>query len=104
MIRRKTLELLETKIGNCEVTPQALWPVTKSLIERDKPKSPIIIHGPLGITYHPNEKAKMISDSLENRFTSHYLCDENHERQEKIRVQAVFAFVDDAPLKKNKTL
>jgi hypothetical protein len=37
------------------------------------------IHGPLGITYHPNKKVNMIADCSENHFTSHDLCDENHE-------------------------
>jgi hypothetical protein len=37
MIRRKTLEQWERKIGKCEVTPQAVWPVVKSLIKRDGP-------------------------------------------------------------------
>jgi hypothetical protein len=58
MTRRKALERWETKVGNCKVTPQALWPIAKSLMTRDEPKAPTAIHGPLGITYQPNEKAK----------------------------------------------
>jgi hypothetical protein len=50
MTHRKALERRETKLGNCEVTPQALWPIAKSLRKRDGPKSPTAIHGPLGIT------------------------------------------------------
>jgi hypothetical protein len=48
-------------------------------MKRDEPKAPTAIHGPLGITYHPNEKANMTVDYLESQFTSHDLCDENHE-------------------------
>jgi hypothetical protein len=80
MTRRKALELWETKVGNFDVTPQALWPVAKSLMKRDGPQVPTAVHGSLGITCHPNEKANAIAHCLENRFTSHDLCDENHER------------------------
>jgi hypothetical protein len=45
----------------------------------DGPKAPTAVHGPLGITCHPNEKASAIADYLENQFTSHDLCVENHE-------------------------
>jgi hypothetical protein len=29
------LERWETKVGNCEVTPQALWPIAKSVMKKD---------------------------------------------------------------------
>jgi hypothetical protein len=51
-------------------------------------------------TYHPNEKSNMIADCLENQFTSHDLCDENHERWVETRVQAQLASVDDTTLEK----
>jgi hypothetical protein len=70
MIRRKALEWQETKVGNCEVTPQALWPVVKSLVERGGPKAPTAVRGPLGITYHLNEKANVIAECLENQLAS----------------------------------
>jgi hypothetical protein len=54
----------------------------------------------LGITCHPKEKAKATADSLENQFTSHDLCDENHERRVEIRVQVLLASVDDTHLRK----
>jgi hypothetical protein len=76
---RKALEQWETKVGNCEVTPQALWPVAKLLTKRDGPKAPVTVLGPVGITYHLNEKANAIADFLENQFTFHDLCDENYE-------------------------
>jgi hypothetical protein len=79
MTRRNELERLKTKVGNCEVTPQDLWPVTKSLTKKDGPKAPTVVRGPLGITYYSNEEASSIADYLENQFTSHDLCDENHE-------------------------
>jgi hypothetical protein len=85
---RKALKRLERKIGNYKVTPQVLWPIVISLMKKDGPKIPAAIHGPLGITY-PNEKANVIADCSENRFTFHDSCDENHERQVETRVQVL---------------
>jgi hypothetical protein len=33
MTRRKALQRWETKVGICEVTPQAMWPIAKSLMK-----------------------------------------------------------------------
>jgi hypothetical protein len=41
----------------------------------------------------------VIAECFENWFTSHDLCDENHERQVENTVQALLASVDDAPFK-----
>jgi hypothetical protein len=49
MIRRKPLERWE-KVGNCEITPQALWPIVKSLMKMDRPKTLTAVHGHLEIT------------------------------------------------------
>jgi hypothetical protein len=56
MTRIKALERWETKVVNCEVTPQALWPVAKLVMKRDGSKAPTSVYGPLGKTYHPNDK------------------------------------------------
>jgi hypothetical protein len=79
MTRRKAIERWETRIGNCDVTPQAIWPIAKSLMKRDGPKAPTTIHGLLGLKCHPLEKANAIADCLENQFTPNDLFDENHE-------------------------
>jgi hypothetical protein len=50
-------------------------------MKRNEPKAPTAVLGPLGTIYHPNEKANVIEDCLKNQFTSHDLCDENHEQQ-----------------------
>jgi hypothetical protein len=100
MTHRKALERWETKVGNCEVTLQALWPIVKSLMERVGPKAPTTIHGPLGITYQPNEKVNVIADCLENQFTSHDPCDENHVQQVETRVRVLLASVSGTPLAK----
>jgi hypothetical protein len=34
----------ETKIGNTEDTPQAIWPIAKSFLKRDGPSAPTSIH------------------------------------------------------------
>jgi hypothetical protein len=69
-------------------------------MKRDGPKAPTTIHGPLGITYQPNEKANVIADCLENHFISHYLCDENHERKVETTAQALLASVSGTLLRK----
>jgi hypothetical protein len=45
----------------------------------------------------------MIVGCLENQFTSHDLCDENHEQQVETRAQALLAFVDNTPFGKVRT-
>jgi hypothetical protein len=42
---KKTLKRWETKLANTELTPQAIWPIVKSLTNRDKPRAPTVIHG-----------------------------------------------------------
>jgi hypothetical protein len=53
IVRKRALEQWETKIENCEVTPQAIWPIAKSLKKRGGPKA-TEIHGPLGPVVYPN--------------------------------------------------
>jgi hypothetical protein len=55
---RKALVRWETKLWNCDVTHQAPWPISKSLMKRDGPKAPTTVHGPLGITYHLTRKKR----------------------------------------------
>jgi hypothetical protein len=69
MSRREAFERWETKIGNLEITPQAIWPVVKSAVKRDGPKAPTAIYDPLSL------KANTIAYYLENQFTPHDLCD-----------------------------
>jgi hypothetical protein len=49
MTLKKALERWETMLANTEVTPQAVWPIAKSLANRDGPRAPTTIHGPLGL-------------------------------------------------------
>jgi hypothetical protein len=86
MTCRRALERWETKVADTDVTPQVIWPIVKSLMKRDIAKEPTAIHGPFGLTFHPLEKANAITDCLENQFTLHDLCDENHKWQ----VEATF--------------
>jgi hypothetical protein len=80
--RRKALERWVTRIGKCEVTLQAIWPIVKSLIKRDGSRAPTAIHGPpVSLKYQPLEKATAIAVCLEYQFTPHDLCDENHNNR-----------------------
>jgi hypothetical protein len=98
MTRKKALERWETKLTNIEVTPQAMWPITKSLANREGPRAPTAIHGPSGPKFQPVDKANAIADCLEKQFTPHKLCYENHERQVEATVQALLvAVVNDPP-------
>jgi hypothetical protein len=100
MTRKKALERWETRIANCEATPQALWPIAKSLLNGDGPKAPTAIHGSSGLKFHPLEKANAIADYLENLFTPHDLCEENHERRVEARFQTLLQTVDYSPLER----
>jgi hypothetical protein len=97
MTRKKALERWEAKISSAEVTPQAIWPIAKSLLKRDGPRAPTAIHGATGLKYHPFKKSNAIADSLEIQFTPHDLCDDNHERRVEARVQALLETVDNDP-------
>jgi hypothetical protein len=66
---------METKLANCEVRPQVIWPVSKFLTETGGTKSPSAIHGPLGPIFYPIDKASIIADCLENQLKEHDLCD-----------------------------
>jgi hypothetical protein len=41
--RKRALEKWETKIANFEVTPQAIWPIAKSLANRGEPRAPSVV-------------------------------------------------------------
>jgi hypothetical protein len=101
MIRKKALEQWESKLANTELTPQAIWP--KSLTNRDGPRAPTVIHDLLGLKYHPVDKANAIADCLENQFTPHDLCDENHERRVEAESQLCSKLQIMTPCK-NKTM
>jgi hypothetical protein len=94
---KKALERWETKISNAEVTPQAIWPIAKSLLTRDGPRAPTAIHGASGLKFHMSKKANTIADCLEIQFTPHDPCDENHERRVEAKVQALLETVDKNP-------
>jgi hypothetical protein len=97
MIRKKALEQWETAVTNTELTPPAIWPIAKSLTNRDGPRVPTAIHGLLELKYHPVDKANEIADCLENQFTPHDLCDQNHERRVEARVKALLEAADNDP-------
>jgi hypothetical protein len=85
-----------TKIGNTEVTPQATWPIAKSLLKRDGPRAPTAIHGSSGLKFLPSDKANAIAGCLDTQFTPRGLCNGNYERRVEARVQAELEDVDNS--------
>jgi hypothetical protein len=50
----------------------------------------------LGLKFHTLEKANGTADCLENQFTPHELCNQNHERRWRLdRVQALLKATDN---------
>jgi hypothetical protein len=96
MARRRALELWETKIANTDVTPQAIWPIAKSLKKRDGAKEPTAIHHPFSLIFHVLEEANATADCLENQFTLQDLCDENYKWQVVAKVQTLLKAVDNS--------
>jgi hypothetical protein len=96
MTRKKALERRETKLSNtssnmahCEVPHKQGWTkVTNCHSWSFRPK------------ISSGSKAKAIADCLENQFTPHDLCEENHERRVEARVQALLEAVDSDPLER----
>jgi hypothetical protein len=64
-------------------------------MKKDGPKAPTIVRGALGLKCYPIEETSAIDDCLENQFKSRDLCDENHKRLVKTKVQAVLEAVDN---------
>jgi hypothetical protein len=58
----RKFERWETKLANCEVTPQATWPIAKSLTKMGGPNVPSAIPSPLCPIFHPFDKANIIAD------------------------------------------
>jgi hypothetical protein len=95
MTRRRALERWETKIANTGVKPQAIWSIVKSLKKKDGPKESTASHGHFGLTFLPLEKANATADCMENQFTPHDLCDENHKWRVEARVHTLLEAVDN---------
>jgi hypothetical protein len=64
MTEKKALEQWEMTLAITEATPQAIWPIAKSLINRDGPRAPTAIHGPLGVKCYLLEKESQCSCRL----------------------------------------
>jgi hypothetical protein len=99
MTRRKAFKRWEIKISNCGVTPHAIWPLAKFLMKRDGPEASTSLHVPSGLKFLQLTKTNTIASSLENQFTPHDICDENHEQRVYARVHALLEVVDISPLK-----
>jgi hypothetical protein len=75
---KRALDRCGKKLVNTEATPQAIWPIAKSLNTRDEPRAPTAIHGLLILKCNSLEEAKAIENCSENQFKPHAQCDENH--------------------------
>jgi hypothetical protein len=95
MVRKRALERCETKLANCEVTPQAIWPIAKSLSKTGGPKTPSAFHGPLGPMFYRIDKANKVAHCLENQFRLHDLCDCDHRRYVEAQVEALMGTVNE---------
>jgi hypothetical protein len=82
-------------MGNCEVTPQAIWPIAKSLIKRGEPKAPSAIHDSSSPIFYQIDKANMITNCLEKQFRAHYLCDCDYRRYVENTVEALPATINE---------
>jgi hypothetical protein len=89
MVQRKAVERLETKLTNCKVTLQAIWPIAKSSTKRGGPKASSAIHGPSGTYVKPNDKANITADCLQDQFRAHGLYDCNHRRHVEAKVEGL---------------
>jgi hypothetical protein len=100
MVQKRTPERWETELANCEVTPQAIWPIAKPLTKRGGPKAPSSIHGSLGPIFYPIDKANIITDCLENQFRGHDLCNCDHRRHMEAQVETLLGtIIEDSPVK-----
>jgi hypothetical protein len=100
MTRKRTLEQWETKITNCAVTPQVIWPIAESLPIRSGQKALSAVHDQLGPIFYRISEGNIIADCLESQFTLHDLRDYDHEMQVQARVQALLTTIDeDIPVK-----
>jgi hypothetical protein len=79
----------ETRSANTKLTSQAIWPIVKPHINRDRSRAPNAIHGLLGLKFHLVDKASAVAD-----------CIENHERRLETWVQALLEDVAPAPPQK----
>jgi hypothetical protein len=64
----------KNQFSNCNVTPQSIWPITKSITKMGGPKATSAIHGSLGPILYPFHKDNIITDCIEDQFRSHDFC------------------------------
>jgi hypothetical protein len=94
MVRRRAVERWETKLANCEVTPQAIWPIAKSS-QKGVDQSTICNSWSLRPIFYPIDKANIIADCLDDQFRAHDLHDCDNRRHVEADVEALLATVDE---------
>jgi hypothetical protein len=99
MTKKMLKEQWDTKMENCEITPQVIWPMAKTMLNKDAPKFPSMIHGYSSLKFLPLEKANAIADFLKI-VSYNMICEENHEREMETTVQGTLETDDtDTPEK-----
>jgi hypothetical protein len=58
---------------NTEATPQAIWPIGKSLINRDGPRAPTAIHGALGLVWQLPELKECFNNERRGRVLTSFM-------------------------------
>jgi hypothetical protein len=66
MAKKRAIERWETKLANCEVTPKTIWPVAKSLTNKNGPKALFATRGPLSTKFYPIDKVKIRAEYLKH--------------------------------------
>jgi hypothetical protein len=95
MIQKRALERWETKLINCEVPSQAIWPIGKTLTKTGGPKAPSAIHCPFGPIFYPINKANIIAECTENQFKTHDLCYYDRRQHVEAQAEALLATADE---------
>jgi hypothetical protein len=78
--------------------------LAETFIKRDGSKAPTAIHDLFALKYQPLAKVTTTADFLENQFTLHDVCDENHKQKVEARVKALLETTDDTLFGKSKAL
>jgi hypothetical protein len=94
-----SVQMLYVESQNTPVAPQAIWPIAKSLIKRNRPKAPSAIHSPSGPIFYPIDKAYITAVCLENQFTVQDFCDCDCRWHVEAKVEALLATInEDTPV------
>jgi hypothetical protein len=99
LTRKRALERWKTRLESTEATPQAIWPIARSLL-KGMGQGHQLHSWYLGLKFHATGKTNPIADCLENQTTARDMYHENHERWVEARVQALLESANNEPPEK----